>query len=179
MSARVRALQCCLEALWHALWCSAHNNLYAPSPPEHLLHNCLCLLSASPQDGPDFYAWIGLIQSCNVNIFQALCPVLCVDVIRDLTRAQLAGTDSLKQSYIILNFFSLLGTSFTSYLFLYSGSSDLPLLTPLGGWGGFKLLLKFTRFPSCCWPKSQQIILPRWQVTGVCATSKTAVHAPV
>lgn len=79
---------------------TVHNKLYAPSLPEHPLHNSLCLLSASPQDMSLFYARIDLIQDCNVNIFQALCPVLCADVIKDLTRMQLAGIDSLKKSWL-------------------------------------------------------------------------------
>lgn len=35
----------------------------------------------------------------------------------------------------------------------------------MGRCRNFKPFLKFNRFPSCSWPKSRQIILPRWQVT--------------
>lgn len=69
---------------------------YAPSSPEHPPRNSLCLLSTSLQDMSHFYAWIDSIQICNVNIFQALCPVLCADVIKGLTRMQLASIDSTR-----------------------------------------------------------------------------------
>lgn len=134
-------------------WHSASNKLYDPSSPEHLSHNNLCLPSASLQDMSRFYAWIHSIQSCNGNIFQALCPVLCADVIKVLTRMQLAGIDSPRQLwfwisqyfeikvliFLVYNYFLVLETSFTVYLFLCSGTSDLPFLMPMGRCRSFKL----------------------------------------
>lgn len=74
-----------------------------------------------------FYAWINSVQSYNVNIFQALCHVLCADVIKDLTRMPLSGIDSQRQLWlwnsqyfeikiltvVVYNYFLVLETSFT------------------------------------------------------------------
>lgn len=189
------SVQCQLETRFfgaasrlYAMHSDAQLLTFALSSPEHPFCNSLWLFSASPQDMSHSYTWLDLIQSWNVNIFQALCPVLCADVIKDLTRTGPAGIDSQRQlclwislyfeievlTFMLCNLiiFSVLETSSTSYLFLCSGSCDLSFFVSLGRWGGFKLLLNFLRFPSCSLPKTREIILPRWQVTGACATSK-------
>lgn len=98
------SVQCQLETRFfgaasrlYAMHSDAQLLTFALSSPEHPFCNSLWLFSASPQDMSHSYTWLDLIQSWNVNIFQALCPVLCADVIKDLTRTGPAGIDSQRQ----------------------------------------------------------------------------------